>query len=143
LFRTSYTYCTCKFAGTKYTYQWFRNGTDVGVSTSTYTASDFKDNDKVVCVLTTGGKCEDISSLSVSDTVILHTNTNVAHPQLTITADNTAICNCTPVTFKAIVSYKGTGSLYNWTVNDVPNGFTDSVFTEKKFKRRRYCSLHL
>jgi gliding motility-associated-like protein len=114
-----------RYAGTDYTYSWFRNGANTGVSTAFYSAADFKTNDVVVCKVSTGGGDCDIAPAYGSDTIVLTSNNQQINPAISINADNTVLCGtCTPITFKASITNGASHELVQWFVNDVNTGIT-------------------
>ena len=109
-------------------YQWKRNGADVGTNSSQYSASDFKDNDVVTCQVNTKGTCDPTAS-GATGTKIIKLNNAVIHPSVAITADNTTVCDCTPLSFKATVTNGGTAPVYKWNVNGVYTGVSGVSYT--------------
>ncbi len=71
---------SAKFAGTKYRFEWLRNGLPVNSISAEYTASDFKNGDVIVCKMTTGGPCEDVNITTVSDTFKIQNNPDNIQP---------------------------------------------------------------
>lgn len=121
-----------KFAGVIYTCRWFRNGINLNIEAPSYTASDFKENDQVICFLTTDGLCNGVTTTTVSDTVVMKLNTNVIQPTISIAASSNAICNdCEPISFKASITNAGPSPIYKWFINNVNTGFTGDLFVDK------------
>ncbi len=116
------------YAGTFPLYQWTVNGAAAGTNSSTFTSSTLSANDKIVCTVTSGGTCETSSSKS-NNTVIIQTANNVITPSINITADNTIICDCTPVNFKASITNAGGSPYYDWKVNGISTGNIRNAFT--------------
>ena len=125
---------TALYAGINTTYQWTRNGVTVGGNSSSYTASDFANNDNVVCKITTGGLSCEPTVAQATDAVTIKINTNIVNPLVTISADNTFICNCTTITFKASVTNGGASPVYQWKVNGVNTGNNKNLFVTNMLK---------
>jgi gliding motility-associated-like protein len=121
-----------RYGGTNPIYRWERNGVTVGGNTSTYSASDFVNNDKVKCIVTRGGSCE-TSFQEASDEVTIHINPTILNPQINITTNTTSICGCTHVTATAIVAAGGTAPAFRWYINGVQTGIIDPVYHFNSF----------
>jgi hypothetical protein len=106
------------YAGINPKFQWVRNGVNVGTNNPVYSASDFADNDQLVCNISNNSKC-DASSFNTSDKITIHINNNTISPQISIGTSNTVICDCSPVIFKASVVNGGLSPGYQWKVNGV------------------------
>jgi gliding motility-associated-like protein len=120
-------------AGISPTYQWKRNGTVVGTNSASYTASDFADNDVVTCTILSGGPCDN-TQLQASATDTITINKKILTPSVNITASNTFLCGCTPVTFKSTVSNGGTAPVYQWKLNGVNTDGNADTYIGNFFK---------
>ena len=117
-----------QYAGLNPTYQWTKNGVPVGGNSSSLTASNFANNDLITCTVTGGGTpCESFSA-QATDAATITVNNNTITPQVSISADNTFICNCTTITFKAAVTNMGASPVYQWKVNGVLEGNNTNQF---------------
>lgn len=122
------------YAGLNPTYHWTKNGSPVGSNSSYYTSAGFANNDLVACSVTSGGTpCETVSAQS-SDAVTIKVINNTIDPQINIVADNTIICNCTTITFKATVLNGGASPVYQWKVNGIGTGNTTNMFISNTLK---------
>ncbi len=121
------------YGGTNPTYQWKRNGIAVGTNSPVYTASDFANNDMLVCTVTSGGGCDPVS-LQSSGTMTVKLNSSFIQPQITISASNTAICSCSAITFKASVVNGGPSPLYRWQVNGANTDGNNDVYISKSLQ---------
>lgn len=106
------------YGGINPVYQWTKNGVNVGTNSSTYTDAAFVNNDQIICSIMSGGACE-TTSQSASDAVTIKINSSTITPEIKISADNTAICSCTTVTFNATVTNGGLAPVYRWKVNGI------------------------
>jgi len=123
------------YSGLNPSFQWTRNGAPVGTNNSSYTASDFANNDQVICTITSGGTSCETTSAQASDAVTIKVNNNMIDPQINITADNTFICTCTTITFKASVSNGGASPVYKWIVNGLNTGSNSNIFITNTLKQ--------
>jgi gliding motility-associated-like protein len=106
------------YAGTNPVYQWVLNGSKVGSNSPVYTSSGFAENDQLVCKVSNGSVCEP-GVFNATDAITIHVNNSTIQPKITITASNTLICNCNPVSFNSNVLNGGSSSLYEWKVNGI------------------------
>jgi hypothetical protein len=113
--------------GTSPTYQWQLNGTNIGSNSLTFSSATLANNDKISCIITSGG-CS-ISSNSITMSV---TNTNIS-PSVSISASLNNICSGTLVTFTATPVNGGTSPAYQWLVNGVKAGTNSPTFTSSSF----------
>ncbi|MEO5591673.1 MAG: gliding motility-associated C-terminal domain-containing protein, partial [Chitinophagaceae bacterium] len=116
------------YGGTNTSYQWMVNGAPAGNNSEVFNAMGLTNNDKIVCTVTSGGSCETATS-QASNTVTIQIDNNIVQSLISIVANNTIICDCTPVTFKATVSNAGASPRYDWQVNNISTGNTMNVFT--------------
>ncbi len=123
------------YGGLNPSFQWTRNGVPVGTNSSSYTASDFANNDQIICTATGGGTSCETTSVQASDAVTIKVNNNIIDPQINITADNTFICTCTTVTFKASVLNGGASPDYKWIVNGTNTGSNSNIFVSNTLKQ--------
>ncbi len=107
---------TALYAGTNPAFSWTRNGLPVGNGSAYYSASDFSNNDQVTCTVTAGGVCENMTGQGTASATVNISNAFI-HPVITISADDTVICTCTSITFRAAVQNAGQTPLYEWKVN--------------------------
>ena len=118
---------SASYAGESPSYQWTRNGINVGANSSTYSTSGFANNDIIKCTVTSGGQCEN-STATGSGALTIQLNNTSVNPQIVINADNTVICPCTSISFKATVSNIGVSPVYSWKVNNTNVGNNSNIF---------------
>lgn len=122
------------FAGLAPTYQWTRNGISVGDNSPVYSASDFKDNDLIVCTVISGGPLCNNSGLQATQSLTIHTNNKIINSSIHITADNNFVCNCVTNNFNAIVTNGGTSSVFQWQINGHNTGVNSPNFSTNTLK---------
>jgi hypothetical protein len=111
------------FAGTNISYQWKRNGVNVGGNTNTYSSAGLVNGDSIVCVITQ----TTAPFLSVTTNSII---VNRPDPALSIVTAITAMCTGTPAVLRAIVlPDTTTGVSYQWYKNNTAVGTNSNLFT--------------
>ena len=106
--------------GTSPTYQWKKNGINVGSNSVTYVDNTLTSTDAITCLITSNASCLSAST-DESDTVRV-TITPYRSPAITITANLDAICAGASVTFTASASNGGSAPVYQWKKNGVVVG---------------------
>jgi gliding motility-associated-like protein len=109
-------------------YQWKKNGVDVGVNSATYTDAGLVNADAISVVLTSSLACA-VPTTAVSNTLTMIVGTLV--PTVSISANpGITICNGTSVTFDAIPTNGGTTPSYQWKKNGINVGANSSSYTD-------------
>jgi gliding motility-associated-like protein len=116
------------YGGLNPIYQWTKNGLTVGTNSASYTASNFANNDQIMCSVTSSGPACDNYLLQGSDAVTVKTNNNIINPSINISSDNPFICGCSDIIFKATVTNAGSSPMYQWQVNGQNTGINADVF---------------
>ena len=121
-------YAVPQFGGSLPTYQWKKNGTNVGTNSDTYTVGSLNNGDVVKCLMTTSATCATpITSTSNSMTMIVYPN---VAPQVTINSDpNGTICLGSNVIFTAIPVNGGLAPIYQWKKNGIFVGTNSSNYS--------------
>ncbi|HEY8400531.1 MAG TPA: immunoglobulin domain-containing protein, partial [Cytophagaceae bacterium] len=104
------------------TYQWKLNGSNVGTG-ATYTNNSLSQGDEIEVEMTTSETC--VTSTTATSNTITMTVTGTVIPKVTITSNETTICEGEEVIFTATPENGGTSPSYQWMVNGV-NAGTDS-----------------
>jgi gliding motility-associated-like protein len=103
-------------------YQWTRNGVNVGTNSPTYTASDFANNDQVICTVTTAvpAGCGQTNMAVPSNTITL-TVSSAVPPVIKIAVDAPGpVCFGTTQNFTATVTGGNPMPVYQWLLNGQP-----------------------
>lgn len=98
------------------TYQWKKNGNNVGTGLTTYTTSTLVNGDEIKCVIT-------LSSVAYTSTPLIITVNSEVTPSIAITAQpGNVVSQGTNVTFTATPTNGGTTPTYQWKKNGVNVG---------------------
>jgi hypothetical protein len=108
-------------------YQWFVNGTPIGINSNTYSSASFNNADLVSCQLTSNEVC--VSGSPASSNVITMTVNPNLPASVSITASVNPICAGTNVTFTAVPVNGGTTPVYKWFVNGTPVGINSNTYS--------------
>jgi len=107
------------YGGTGPTFQWKKNGTNVGTNSATYTDNNLNNGEVISCVLTSNASC--ITTNNVHSNSITITDSSVT-PIVRIGATETSICPGTLVVFGAYPSNGGNNPHFQWKLNGVNVG---------------------
>jgi len=111
------------------TYQWQKNGINVGVNTNTYSSSTLVNGDVIDCYYTTNIPCRDNQNPRAhSNTVHVVVNPLLA-VSVSITSSATTVCAGTTVSFTATPTNGGLTPAYQWKVNGGNQGTNSNVFS--------------
>ena len=100
--------------GTSPTYQWKKNGSNVGTNLPTYSYIP-ANNDVITCVLTSNLTCT-TGNPATSNAITMTVNTNLP-VSVSIVADQNPVCSGTTVTFTATPGNGGSSPSYQWKKN--------------------------
>lgn len=112
--------------GASAVYQWQVNGINVGTNSNTYSSPAFVNGDRVQ-VKIKKADCT-VNDTTSSNIIIMSVGTALT-PVARITASDTTICAGKQITFNATATQVNSGSLYQWTVNNINAGTNSPVFT--------------
>jgi len=118
---------TPTFGGNAPTYQWYKNAIPVGTPANTYSDNNLVDGDKISCVLTSNYFCVTTNTAN-SDTLTMTVLPSIT-PNNSISLSDNDFCFGKKVTFTAHTTNVGPSPTYNWEVNGIATGNTDSIFT--------------
>jgi len=108
-------------------YQWKINGANVGTNSSTFVTSTLNNGDPVTCVMTSNSTCVSGTNIASSGQILMTVN-NYGPPGVVIGifANSTTICAGTSVTVRATPQNQGLAPLYQYYLNNVPQGWQTS-----------------
>ena len=111
-------------------YQWKKNGNNVGSNSIMYIDSSLNNNDSVWVVLTSSASCASpFTAKSNSFTISV---IPVATPSVTINSNPTGFCSATNVSFTSTVTNGGTSPTYQWYLDGNVVG-TSATYTDPAF----------
>jgi hypothetical protein len=113
--------------GTNPTYQWQRNGSNVGINSNTYTSSDNTNGDVIACILTSNATCASPTQVT-SEGITLTVNPTLT-PSISISANASTVCEGSSITFTATVTNGGTNPTYQWQRNGSNVGTNSNTYT--------------
>ncbi|MBS1623091.1 MAG: T9SS type A sorting domain-containing protein, partial [Bacteroidetes bacterium] len=113
--------------GTIPSYQWKKNGVNVGLNSPTYILSTPANNDVITCVLTSNAACA-TNNPATSNAVTITIFGSVT-PSVTIATAATTVCGGQSVTFTATPVNGGNSPAYQWMINGVNAGTNSATFT--------------
>lgn len=111
-------------AGLLPSYQWKKNGINVGSNSKTFSANDLTNGDVITCVLTTSSQ---ISASSNSITFVVTANLT---PSVDVTASATTICPGGQVVFTANAINGGITPSYQWKKNGINVGSGTTSYSD-------------
>jgi hypothetical protein len=115
--------------GTVPSYQWKKNGTNVGTSSATYTDAALVNGDVIACVLTSNATCP-TNNPATSNAMTMAVNP-LLPVSVTISASPPGgICAGTSVTFTAVPANGGTLPSYQWKKNGINSGTSSTTYTD-------------
>ena len=106
-------------------YQWKKNGTNVGTNSTTYTNVALVNGDIVSVVMTANNTCQTASTATNSVTMTVTSNVT---PSVSITGTSN-ICTGTSTTFTATPTNGGSVPSYQWKLNSSNIGTNSTTYT--------------
>ncbi|MDB5200943.1 MAG: cell surface receptor domain protein [Ferruginibacter sp.] len=110
------------------TFQWNKNGMNVGTDAATYTDNSLSDNDIITCIMQSGIPCTTVNS--VTSNAITMAIIPSQTPVVSISASGNNICPGTIVTFSANIANAGTAPIIHWTKNGMTVGSNSSLYVD-------------
>ncbi len=114
--------------GANPTYQWKKNGNNVGTNSSTYSDNSLANNDALTCVMTSSVTC--VTATTATSNSIKVAVAAYATPTVSVAATATSICKGTSVTFTATPTNGGTTPSYQWQKNGLNVGSGLTTYTD-------------
>ncbi|MFN8143097.1 MAG: IPT/TIG domain-containing protein [Bacteroidia bacterium] len=110
-------------------YQWKKNGVNVGLNLTTYTDGALANGDAIQCVLTSNLSCVS-GSPATSNTISMTVNPNLPASISIAASPSTTICSGTNVTFTATPTNGGSTPVYQWKKNGVNVGLNSNTYSD-------------
>jgi Putative metal-binding motif/Secretion system C-terminal sorting domain/Ig-like domain CHU_C associated len=108
-------------------YQWKKNGSNVGTNSTTFTTSGLLNNDVITCVMTANNTCQSANT-ATSNSITMSVTANVT-PSISIISSATSLCSGTNVTFTANATNGGSLPIYQWYLNSSAVGTNSSSYS--------------
>lgn len=112
--------------GTSPSYQWKRNGSNVGSSSPTYTNSSLNNNDVITVVMTSNLSC--VSTATATSNALTMIN-GTAAASVSMSVSSSSICGGNTVSFTASPVNGGASPTYQWKLNNVNIGTSTPTYT--------------
>lgn len=113
--------------GSAPSYQWKKNGSNVGTNSASYSSSTLVNGDIITCVLTSNVACATAAS-ATSNAITMTVNQSVT-PTIAISASQTSLCGSGSITFTASSTNQGSSPTYQWKKNGGNVGTNSSTYT--------------
>jgi len=115
--------------GSSPSFQWKKNGVNVGTDSSAYLDNFLNNGDSTTCVVASSYNC---LSVPTATSNILVTNVLPSlTPSILISTINTSICPNTPATYFAITTNGGSLPIYQWKKNGLPVGSNSNTYMDQ------------
>jgi hypothetical protein len=104
--------------GNSPTFQWRKNGVNVGTNAAQYVLNNPANNDQVQLILTSNADCA--NPINVSSNIITLTTQGLVTPNISISTPQTTLCgNSSGIQYSASLSNGGSNPLVSWYKNGV------------------------
>jgi hypothetical protein len=112
--------------GNKPIFKWGINGINVPAKDSVFTSKTLKNNDSILCTVTSNALCQPINNAksNVINVVVLP----ILTPEVSIAASDDAVCIGYPVLFTASAVNGGSNPMYQWQINNRNTGADVDTF---------------
>jgi len=117
---------TATNGGATPSYQWKRNGTNIGSNSPTCTYSSLNNNDVITVVMTSNLSCVSTST-ATSNALTMINGTAIA--SVSMSASSSSVCGGNIVSFTATPVNGGSSPAYQWKLNNVNIGTNSPTFT--------------
>ncbi len=118
--------------GASPTYQWKRNGVNVGTNSNRFITTTLANNDSIEVVMTSNAVCASPTS-ATSNKIGVNVTPSVT-PTNVVNATATTICSGTQVTFISAITNGGTTPHYQWKKNNVDVGTDTNVYADNNLQ---------
>lgn len=132
---TSITFTAVPTGAANPVYQWFVNHNDAGINSAVFKAENLRDQDIVFCRLViTNGHCLTANIADSNPITVQILNAPEPAPSVTIINSGPGKYEGAEMTFNAVAANANSVISYKWTVNGVPAGSNNSIFTGRLFR---------
>lgn len=114
--------------GASPTYQWKKNGSNVGTNAASYSANNLVNGDIITCVLSSNATC--LAQVTASSNSIVMNITPLSTPSVSISTLNQSICAGAVTSFTAQPGTAGTVQTYQWKKNGNNVGTNSATYSD-------------
>lgn len=107
-------------------YQWKKNGSNIGSNSATYTSSSLNNNDVIRVVMTSNLPCVSTTTGTSNNITMIN---GTAAASVSISASATSICSGNVVNFTAAPTNGGSTPSYQWQLNGVNVGSNSPTYS--------------
>ena len=112
--------------GSSPSYQWKKNGLNVGTNSSIYTNNALQNADVITCNFTSSENCLTANNV-VSNAIVMNV-TPLVTPVVVISAVKTSLCKGETASFNALPANGGTTPIFQWKKNGLPVGSNSNSY---------------
>jgi SprB repeat len=112
--------------GSSPSFQWKRNGTNIGTNSPTCTYSSLSNNDVITVVMTSNLSCVSTSTATSNALTMIN---GTATASVNMSASSGSVCGGNVVSFTATPVNGGSSPTYQWKLNNVNIGTNSPTFT--------------
>ena len=123
------------------TYQWKRNGINVGNNQANYYSNNFSNNDVVYVQVTINNPCVTTQNI-ISNSQTIHVSNSLA-ATVSITSSSNPACAGSTITYTATASNAGNNATYQWKKNGINAGSNLNTFTANNINNNDIISVVL
>jgi len=122
-------------------YQWMKNGADVGSGNLTYSDNNLQDGDQITCRLTRDNTCV-TTATTTSNSLLMGVNPSMT-AAISISPSANNVCAGTTITFNSAATHEGANPIYEWYKNGVQVGANNPSYTDNGLQNsdKVYCNL--
>ncbi|HNW90499.1 MAG TPA: T9SS type A sorting domain-containing protein [Bacteroidales bacterium] len=113
--------------GASPSYQWKKNGNNVGSNSNIYTDATLANLDLISVEMLSNASCASPQLVS-SNSILMTVNPNTT-PTVVISTPSSTICSGTTAAFTATANNAGTTPVYQWKINGMNTGSNSSTYT--------------
>ncbi len=128
--------------GSSPSFQWQKNGVNVGNNSTSYVTNQLVNGDVIQCTMISNQAC--VLNNPVAAVPVVMTVNNYVTPTISISASpSSSICTGTSVTFSATPTNGGTSPVYQWKRNGVNVGTNSSTYVTNTLQNGEYITCQL
>ncbi|MHC1706706.1 MAG: M6 family metalloprotease domain-containing protein [Bacteroidales bacterium] len=115
-------------------YQWKKNGLNVGSNAPVFITNTLSSGDVITCVMTSSFPCVTVNPVT-SNVIVMTVNNTVSAAVSVSASPSGSICEGDNVVFTATTVNGGTAPVYQWRVNNLTVGNNSSTFSSNSLQQ--------